>query len=221
MNALSWLAVALVFIAIALIVPSRLDLSERLSPRVTYRVSSKPLLVQFINSQFQRLRESLQSLKSANLNELVEISEVLVIFERLLSAGDSTVGALEWMASRSSASAANRGSIFLEIQKLAARIRAGANLVDELRQWQKQSETHEVQEFLAKLISATTQGSDIVAVLGGLRRSVDSSIRAKQLSNFSGSETKMLVPLVFLVLPITVMFAVFPSLTLLNLDFAF
>lgn len=221
MNALSWLAVALVFIAIALAVPSRLNLSERLSPRVTYRVSSKSLLAQFISPQFQRLRESLQSLKSANLNELVEISEVLVIFERLLSAGDSTVGALEWMASRSSASATNRGSIFLEIQKLAARIRAGANLVDELRQWQKQSETREVQEFLAKLISATTQGSDIVAVLGGLRRSVDSSIRAKQLSNFSGSETKMLVPLVFLVLPITVMFAVFPSLTLLNLDFAF
>ena len=221
MNALSWLAVALVFIAIALAVPSRLSLNERLSPRVTYRVSSKPIIVQFISPQFQRLRESLQSLKSANLNELVEISEVLVIFERLLAAGDSTVGALEWMASRSSASATTRGSIFLEIQKLAARIRSGANLVDELRQWQKQSETREVQEFLAKLISATTQGSDIVAVLGGLRRSVDSSIRAKQLSNFSGSETKMLVPLVFLVLPITVMFAVFPSLTLLNLDFAF
>jgi hypothetical protein len=49
---------------------------------------------------------------------------------------------------------------------------------------------------------------------------VDSAIRAKQLSNFSGTETRMLIPLVFLVLPITVLFAVFPSMTLLNLDFS-
>jgi tight adherence protein C len=106
------------------------------------------------------------------------------------------------------------------LNRVATRIGSGGSLVQELKAWQVSASSRELQEFLAKLIASTTQGSDVISVLRGLRRSVDSAIRAKQLSNFSGTETRMLIPLVFLVLPITVLFAVFPSMTLLNLDFS-
>jgi tight adherence protein C len=50
-----------------------------------------------------------------------------------------------------------------------------------------------------------------------LAESARGQLRVAQLKNAGKNELKMLVPLVFLILPVTVLFAIFPSLQILQL----
>ena len=219
-SAYLFFAFGLTLVAAAALLPERQTLRSRISATVAYRVG-RPSLRSDLSAWLRRIAMALfNRTKSADLQELNDLSEVMLLIERLLAAGDSPAGAIEWISARADL-AHGRGSVVLTgLNRVATRIGSGGSLVQELKAWQVSASSRELQEFLAKLIASTTQGSDVISVLRGLRRSVDSAIRAKQLSNFSGTETRMLVPLVFLVLPITVLFAVFPSMTLLNLDFS-
>jgi tight adherence protein C len=49
--------------------------------------------------------------------------------------------------------------------------------------------------------------------------SARSEIRNELLTQAGRNETRMLIPLVFLILPITVLFAIYPSLQLLNINY--
>jgi tight adherence protein C len=49
--------------------------------------------------------------------------------------------------------------------------------------------------------------------------SVREEIKSRLLKQAGKNETRMLIPLVFLILPITVLFAIYPSLELLNFGF--
>lgn len=207
---------ALVVLAVS---GSQANLRDRLSLRVSYRIGSPTLkqrLLQAVNQVRVRLRKNINA---GDLRQLASLFEALTLAERLLAAGDSTAGAIEWISARVPEGNRARKTVFTGLQQVAARVRSGGSLVLELQQWQKDEPNRETQEFLAKLIAATRQGSGVIELLRSFRQSVDSAIKARQLSDFSGTETKMMLPLVFLVLPITVLFAVFPSVSLLNLDF--
>jgi tight adherence protein C len=49
--------------------------------------------------------------------------------------------------------------------------------------------------------------------------SVREEIKSRLLRQAGRNETRMLIPLVFLILPATVLFAIYPSLELLNFGF--
>jgi tight adherence protein C len=49
--------------------------------------------------------------------------------------------------------------------------------------------------------------------------SVRDEIKSRLLRQAGRNETRMLIPLVFLILPVTVLFAIYPSLELLNFGF--
>jgi tight adherence protein C len=49
--------------------------------------------------------------------------------------------------------------------------------------------------------------------------SVREEIKSRLLRQAGRNETRMLIPLVFLILPVTVLFAIYPSLELLNFGF--
>lgn len=222
MSASAYLIIAfgLTLVAAAALLPERQTLSARISSTVSYRVGRASVRAE-LSAGLRRIAGAIfKRQRSADLQELSDLSEVLLLIERLLAAGDSPAGAIEWISTRAGQDQGRASVVLTGLNRAATRIGSGGSLVQELKAWQASASSRELQEFLAKLIAATIQGSDVISVLKGLRRSVDSAIRAKQLSNFSGTETRMLIPLVFLVLPITVLFAVFPSMTLLNLDFS-
>jgi tight adherence protein C len=56
-------------------------------------------------------------------------------------------------------------------------------------------------------------------MLSELSASARAEIRNMLLRQAGKNETRMLIPLVFLILPITVLFAIYPSLELLNFGF--
>jgi tight adherence protein C len=194
-------------------------LTSRLAVQLTYRVNSEPWAMRVWRKFRSEVKRATTSTKAASLDELVEFADVLVLVERLLIAGDSVSGSIAWLSSRVGATARKEHGLLSQFGVVATRVAAGASLNSELMAWQEHTRTPQLREMIAKFVATNRQGVDLVAVIRGLQGTVDSAIRAKQLANFSNSETKMLVPLVFLVLPITVLFAVFPSLTLLNLEF--
>lgn len=195
------------------------QLTGRLNVKLTYRVNSEHWVARVRRSIGGAVNRAFFGPKAASLDDLVEFADVLVLIERLLIAGESVSGSIAWLSSRAGAAPRKDAGLMSQFAAVATRVAAGASLNSELMTWQENTRTPQLRELIGKFVATSRQGIDLVAVIRGLQGTVDSAIRAKQLANFANSETKMLVPLVFLVLPITVLFAVFPSLTLLNLEF--
>jgi tight adherence protein C len=63
------------------------------------------------------------------------------------------------------------------------------------------------------------RGSPLAQLLREQASSARAEIEIQLLKKSGRNETKMMVPLVFLILPVTVLFAVYPSLQLLNLNY--
>ena len=200
---------ALVLIGLLAFNGQRVMLARRLNPSVRYRIPDRRTE---LSHALAALRERLfaSRMHRVSLRQLAELGDCLLLLERLFQSGDSVIGALEWLGARTN------GVLGQRIRLLVGRVEAGAAIAKELSSWQAEARSRQEQEMAAKLLAAVQQGSDIVAVIRGLRESVDGHIRAKRIANLGRSETRMLVPLVFLVLPITVLFAVYPSLSLLN-----
>ncbi|MEY4741635.1 MAG: hypothetical protein RL672_385 [Actinomycetota bacterium] len=207
--AVSVLLAAATMLTVASLGGTSASLAQRLKPELRYRLadgkSGRAAVIERLLAAVRKPR-----LRSAGLKNLAELGDCLLLLERLLISGDSAFTAIEWMGQRT------RGDLGRRFRLIHQRVQAGAALSAELLLWQSQAQSLQEQELASKLLAAVQQGSDVVAVIRGLRESVDGHIRARQLAALGKSETRMLVPLVFLVLPITVLFAVFPSLSLLN-----
>jgi tight adherence protein C len=63
------------------------------------------------------------------------------------------------------------------------------------------------------------RGTPLSKMLEDQASSARSEIRNQLLLQAGKNETRMLVPLVFLILPVIVLFAIYPSLKLLNFGF--
>jgi tight adherence protein C len=70
-----------------------------------------------------------------------------------------------------------------------------------------------------KVSLALDRGTPLAQMLSEQGMSVREEIKSKLLKQAGRNETRMLIPLVFLILPITVLFAIYPSLELLNFGF--
>lgn len=112
-----------------------------------------------------------------------------------------------------------RGAVALGFQKLLTSLELGGNLYDELQELRSKTGSGPVADLVLKLQVSLEFGSPIVAQLESLAKSLRSSMAAQQLVVATKKENLMLLPLVFLILPVTVVFAVFPSMQYLNLNF--
>jgi tight adherence protein C len=61
------------------------------------------------------------------------------------------------------------------------------------------------------------RGTPIAQQLDQLAQTAISNSQALLLRKAGSNETKMLIPTIFLILPITILFTIYPSLSLLNL----
>jgi tight adherence protein C len=77
----------------------------------------------------------------------------------------------------------------------------------------------QVSEFTSKLILSLKRGNPLAEMIREQAASARSEIRNELLKQAGRNETRMLIPLVFLILPITVLFAIYPSLQLLNINY--
>ncbi len=144
---------------------------------------------------------------------LLEIPDFASILWFALSAGESLDSALRIATSR------GNGYVATEFQQLLAKVDHGSLLQHELENLALESKAEQIRELATKLAVALVNGTPMAALLGDFVLSVNSTLRAILLAKAGKNETKMMIPLVFVILPVTVMFAMFPSLVLIQQSF--
>jgi tight adherence protein C len=144
------------------------------------------------------------------MSELPEILELMAVS---LSAGDGLFAALARVTPRAN------GILAESLKKVLLALELGADLETELTWLARNLPQRQIVEFTNKLSMALRRGTPLSQMLRNLAESTRAELRNDLLKQAGRNETRMLIPLIFLILPVTVLFAVYPSLQLLNIDY--
>ena len=144
------------------------------------------------------------------LFELPEIIDLLVVS---LRAGNGIYRSFATVIPRS------EGALAKELAQVLKAVEFGAAFGSEINQVSKSLPHPQVSEFVNKVSLALERGTPLAQMLREQGVSVREEIKSRLLKQAGKNETRMLIPLVFLILPITVLFAIYPSLELLNFGF--
>lgn len=105
-----------------------------------------------------------------------------------------------------------------ELRGALATTRTGTPLVDALDSMATRIAIPEIVQFVDGLAVSMTRGTPLAEVLRAQAADLREQSRRRLLELSGKKEIGMLVPVVVFVLPVTVIFAVFPSLTILDLS---
>ena len=192
---------AIAFLLAAFRRPKMQDRLVGLAPGAALKTSASTE----VKSRARRITKKSANGIDAEMPDLIELMAVA------LSSGLSMHQALSRVASRSSAKFSS------ELEFMLRRVDLGSRFDVELNALCQRMPTPAVREFANKISIALARGTPLVLAFNSL----SDTLRARQanflLAKAGSNETKMLIPLVTLVLPTTVIFAMYPSGQFLNL----
>ncbi|WP_349828112.1 type II secretion system F family protein [Brevibacterium litoralis] len=142
------------------------------------------------------------------LEEFPTVAELLALS---VTAGESTVDALERV------SRTTQGELGHELETALAAARTGTPLVQALDGMARRSGVPGIVRFVDGVAVAIARGTPLAEVLRAQAADVRTEGRRRLMEMSGRKEILMLVPVVAFVLPITVLFAVYPSLAVLDL----
>lgn len=143
---------------------------------------------------------------------LDQLPEFLRFLGLCLSNSMSLMQSLRWLGKHMT------GTLADLVSDLVAEVELGADISQELEKW-LQLDDSALSELATRLIFSIERGTPISQMLAEQSDSVGYQLTELRLAKSNSSETKMLVPLIFLILPMTVLLASYPSLAGLNLTF--
>lgn len=157
---------------------------------------------QYLSQQVARREERM-------MQEFPTVAELLALS---VGAGEGAVGALERVA-RSC-----QGELSVELRRTLAAARAGASLVQALEGLAARTSLPPLARFVDGVAVAVERGTPLAEVLRSQAQDVRELGRRRLMESGGRKEIAMMVPVVFLVLPVTVLFAVYPGLVSLDLQ---
>jgi tight adherence protein C len=143
---------------------------------------------------------------------LAEFPTVAELLALSVSAGEGAVGALERVARTC------HGELSLELRRTLADARAGASLVQALEGLAARTSLNSLARFVDGVAVAVERGTPLAEVLRAQAQDVRDIGRRQLMETGGKKEIAMMVPVVFLVLPVTVVFAVYPGIAVLRLS---
>jgi len=143
---------------------------------------------------------------------IVEFPTIAELLALSVAAGEGAVGALERVTKLS------RGELSRELGRALADARAGASLVNALEGMAARTSLPALARFVDGMAIAVERGTPLADVLRAQAVDVREQGRRALLEAGGRKEIAMLVPVVFLVLPVTVVFALFPGFYNLSLS---
>lgn len=168
----------------------------------------------FMSQLVESFRRKLQARSSKNVSQaLFEMPEVLDLLIVSLRSGEGIYQSLQIIVPRAS------GELAQNLSKCLSAVNYGAALADEVRKLPTSLPHPQFAEFANKIVLSLARGTPLAKMLEDQVISIRSEIRNQLLVQAGKNETRMLVPLVFLILPVIVLFAIYPSLKLLNFGF--
>jgi tight adherence protein C len=142
-----------------------------------------------------------------------ELPTVLEFLTLSLSAGEAVLDALRRVAR------AGNGDLAREIAVVVAQVNAGVPLAIALERCADEIQLPALSRTVDQLVGALDRGTPLVDVLRAQAQDSRDDAKRSVLEAAGKKEIAMLVPLVFLILPVTVAFAIFPGVMVLQLGF--
>jgi tight adherence protein C len=142
---------------------------------------------------------------------LAEFPTVAELLALSVGAGEGAVGALDRV------SRTCQGELSAELRRTLAAARTGASLIEALEGMASRTSLPSVARFVDGLAVAVERGTPLGDVLRAQAQDARELSRRRLLEAGGRKEIAMMVPVVFLVLPVTVLFAVYPGLAVLDL----
>jgi len=141
---------------------------------------------------------------------LAEFPTVAELLALAVGAGEGAVGALERVCRLS------HGELSTELARCLADARAGANLPTALQGLADRTGLSSLARFVDGMIIAVERGTPLADVLRAQAQDVRETGRRAVMESGGKKEIAMMVPVVFLVLPVTILFAVYPGFAFLR-----
>src|SRR5690606_20243575 len=129
-----------------------------------------------------------------------------------VGAGEGVLGALERV------SRTTRGVLADELREVLSAARTGEPLPVAMRAMGSRSGLPALRRFAEGVATAIERGTPLAEVLRAQAQDVRADGRQALMEEGGKREIAMLVPVVFLILPVTVVFAVFPGLVAIRFD---
>lgn len=143
---------------------------------------------------------------------LAEFPTVAELLALAVSAGEGATGALERVCRLSG------GELADELRRCLADARAGANLPTALQGLADRTGLPSLSRFVDGIVVAVERGTPLADVLRAQAQDVREDGRRVLMEQGGKREIVMMVPVVFLILPVTVLFAIYPGLSFLRFD---
>jgi tight adherence protein C len=143
------------------------------------------------------------------LNEFPSIAEILALS---VGAGEGPVGALDRVARTC------KGELSAELSRTLADARTGMSLVDALAGLATRTTLPSLARFVDGIAVAIERGTPLAEVLRAQAQDVRELSRRRLMEVSGRKEIAMMVPVVFVILPVTILFAVYPGLAVLDLN---
>jgi len=137
---------------------------------------------------------------------LAEFPVVAELLALAVTAGESPTAAIARVTRLSG------GELARELSAALGRARAGVPLADALQQMADRTSLDALARFIDGLLVAIERGTPLAEVLRAQAADVREAGKRRLLEAGGRKEIAMMVPVVFLVLPVTVLFALFPGL---------
>jgi tight adherence protein C len=143
------------------------------------------------------------------LGEFPTVADLLALS---VAAGEGALAALERVVSVSS------GELCGELRRALSDVRAGASLTEALGALSARTELPALARFVDGVVVAVERGTPLADVLKAQAQDVREARQRALVETAGRKEIGMMVPVVFLVLPVTVLFAVYPGFAFMRLS---
>jgi tight adherence protein C len=141
---------------------------------------------------------------------LAEFPTTAELLALAVAAGEGAVGALERVCRF------DGGELAVELRRCLSEARAGASLPESLQRLADRTGLPSLARFVDGVVIAVERGTPLADVLRAQAQDVRESGRRALMEAGGKKEIAMMVPVVFLVLPVTILFAVYPGIAYLS-----
>ncbi|MDO5503303.1 MAG: type II secretion system F family protein [Actinomycetia bacterium] len=173
----------------------------------------RALLIAFVGVGVGVVGKDLYLSRQANQREQVMLAEFPTVAELLalaVAAGEGAVGSLDRVTRLAN------GELSGELARCLADARAGASLPAALQGLADRTGLPSLSRFVDGIVIAVDRGTPLAEVLRAQAQDVREEGKRLVMESAGKKEIAMMVPVVFLILPITVLFAAFPGFSFLN-----
>lgn len=139
-----------------------------------------------------------------------EFPSIIELLTLAVAAGESPAVAMKRISYRA------HGLLAKEFSQVVTEVESGISLISALDGMSHRLKSDSIRRFVDSVVISISRGTSLVDTLTHSVREARSQERVRLLAAAGKSEISMMIPVVFLILPVSILFALFPSLTNLN-----